>query len=484
MTGEQHRSAATDPDSQPEAATPAVSARVRGADLFAPPYGKQFVGVLTLIVFIAFESIAVATAMPVIVGSLHGLAFYAWGFSALVVGQLFATIVAGEWCDTSGPRRSLAVGAALFGAGLLVAGTAPSMFLFVLGRFLQGLGSGGVMVSTSVVVGRGIPEPLRPRAFSFVSTAWLLPGLIGPVVAGAVADHLSWRVLFLGLFVVLPVPLFLTEPRLGHLRLDPADAAPRKAGRKRLAAAVALGIAAAQYAGQTLQWWSVLLAAAGLALAAPSAVRLLPPRTFRAGRGIPAVVLQAGILAGCFFGAESFIPLALVQVRGLSPTLAGVTLTVGSIGWALGSWYQGRPDLAVTRTRLVRSGSALVTFATAVVFTIVWPQVPAWTSAAVWVLGAGGMGLSMASLSVLLFANVSHTDAGQHSAAMQLSNTLGSVTMVGLAGVLFAYLHPRTGAVGTFMPIGLSMAVLGLAGVWVAGRLPSDARTHQENPAS
>ena len=459
----------------------AQAARGAGRMLFSPPYGKLFVGVLTLIVFIAFESIAVATAMPVIVADLHGLAFYAWGFSALVVGQLFATVVAGEWCDRFGPRTALIAGAALFGAGLLVAGTAPTMAVFVLGRFLQGLGSGGVMVSTNVVVGRGIPEFLRPRAFSFVSTAWLMPGLVGPVVAGAVADHASWRYLFLGLFVALPIPLLLVLPRLRHLQVDPATYRPQP-GRKRLAAAVAVGIAAAQYAGQTLHWWSAVLALGGLALAAPSARKLLPAGTFRARRGIPALAVESGILSGCFFGAESFVPLALVQARHLSPTVAGLTLTVGAIGWSLGSWYQGRPGLAASRVHLVRGGAGLVTFATASVFTIVFDQLPAWTSAAVWVFGAAGMGLSTASLSVLLFANVHQSVAGQNAAALQLSSTLGSVTMVGLAGVLFAYLHPRTGPVGTFLPIGLCMAALGLVGIWVAGRVPSDPSARPKHP--
>ena len=77
----------------------------------------------------------------------------------------------------------------------------------------------------------------------------------------------------------------------------------------------------------------------------PAALRLLPPGTFRAARGLPAVVLLRGIAAGTFIAAESFIPLMLVTQRGLSPTMAGLSLAGGGLTWALGSYVQARPRL-------------------------------------------------------------------------------------------------------------------------------------------
>jgi MFS family permease len=435
-------------------------------------------GALTLVVLVAFEAIAVATAMPVIASDLSALAFYAWGFSAVIVGQLFATVVAGELCDRHGPSSPLVVGCLMFAAGLLVAGSAVNMLMFVLGRFLQGLGGGAVFVSLFVVIGRGIPADLRPRAFSYQSTAWLMPALVGPFVAGAVAQHLSWRWLFFGLLAFVPVPMALVLPRIRHLTLEPIEGSPRP--RRALpAAAVAIGVASLQYAGQVLRWESIPLAIVAVVLIVPGVRRLLPPGTLSARTGIPAIVAQRGVLAGCFFGTEVFVPLVLVQVRGLSPTLAGLTLTAGAVGWTAGSWIQGHRHGRFGRERLVLAGSCFITLAICLVYLVVFHRVPPAMSGLAWAIAGLGMGLSMASLAVLLFANTEVGSAGQDSAAAAMCDTLGQVTMVGIAGVLFAYLHVRTGPVGTFLPIAGVMAAVGVVGVAVATRLPGEAGRRQ-----
>ncbi len=143
---------------------------------------------------------------------------------------------------------------------------------------------------------------------------------------------------------------------------SPADAAePLDVRRIRLALAVAVGAGLLQYAGQDLRPLAAFPAIFGAVLLVPAALRLLPPGTFRAGRGLPAVVLLRGIVSGSFIVAESFIPLTLVTQRGLSVTLAGLTLAAGGGTWALGSWVQARPRLEPHRHGLIRLGMVLVT---------------------------------------------------------------------------------------------------------------------------
>lgn len=454
--------------SQPITAPPA-SLR----ELLTPEYRGLLAGLLTLVFFVAFEAIAVATAMPVIATSLHGLSFYAWGFSAFVVGQMVGTVAGGRWTDRFGPSMPLVAGSAMFAVGLLVAGLSPTMGIFVLGRLLQGLGSGPTMVSLWGVMGRGIPPHLRPRVIALQSTAWLMPALIGPFIAGTVAQHLSWRSLFLGLLVLLPLPLLAILPRLRHLTLEPTE--PAGSSRQLWwAVSVALGVGCVQFAGQTLRWWSIPLALVGVVLVVPGARVLFPAGTFRVRRGLPALVVQRGLLCGCFFGAESFVPLILVDVRGLSPSIAGLTLTAGAIGWTAGSWFQGRPTLPCPREQLVRFGAVSITVGVLAVFTVVWSGVPVWIASLAWIAGGLGMGLSMASMGVLLLAAVAPDEQGRAAASAQISDTLSTAMTVGFAGMLFAYLHARHGAVATFVPIAVAVGCLGLIGVWVAGRLPPD----------
>ena len=124
------------------------------ADQPTPPVSRRAlaIGICTTVVAIAFESIAVATAMPVAARDLDGLDYYAWAFSAFVIGMLFATVVAGRLSDRIGPAKPLFAGLAVFAAGLITAGTAEHMLQLIAGRLVQGLGSGVMNTAAFVLI--------------------------------------------------------------------------------------------------------------------------------------------------------------------------------------------------------------------------------------------------------------------------------------------------------------------------------------------
>ena len=233
----------------------------------------------------------------------------------------------------------------------------------------------------------------------------------------------------------------------------------------------AVGIGLLQYAGQDLTWWSLVALAAGLALVIVSLPRLLPPGTLRFARGIPTVVALRGVFAGAFFGAQAFIPLMLVEHRGLSTTLAGLVLTVGALGWSSGAWWQGRKALRTSRTRLILAGAVLVTVGLVLALVAVFPAVPVWVIGVGSVVSGLGMGLSLASLSVLLLAYTPTREQGAAGAASTMADALGNVALIGGAGVIFALLHDRVGAVPVFASIDLVMIVVALSAVVLAGRV-------------
>ncbi len=445
--------------------------------ILGPAHRWLTLGVVSVIVLVAFEAMSVATAMPVAVADLGGLRFYAWSFSGFLVTSLFAMVVAGERCDAEGPRRPLLAGVAVFAVGLLVAGSAPSMAVFVLGRAVQGLGGGAIIVAVYVVVGRAYEERLRPRLFSALSGAWVLPSIVGPSLSGWVAQHLSWRLVFLAMPVLVVPAVAAMYPRLAALG---GGSAARREGRKRAAAAAAVGVATLQYAGQRHDWFSLPLATAALALLAPTVRLLLPAGTLRFARGLPTSVAMRGVLAGSFFGAETFVPLMLVTERGFSPARAGLLLTGGALGWALGSWFQGRPTAPPERWRLVRTGCALVAVAVLGVAAVLLPGVPTWPAALAWIVGGIGMGLAMASVGVLLLELSPRQDQGANSAALQVSDALASVVTIGAGGAVYAYAVARPGPDdAAFAVIYVAMAVLAVAGAVLASRLrpvPQPAR--------
>ncbi|SCE05454.1 hypothetical protein GA0115239_117813, partial [Streptomyces sp. BpilaLS-43] len=256
--------------------------------------------------------------------------------------------------------------------------------------------------------------------------------------------------------------------------------------RIRLALGISLGAGLLQYAGQDLRWLSLLPAAAGAALLVPAVRGLLPTGTLRAARGLPAVVLLRGVAAGSFIAAESFVPLMLVTQRGLSPTMAGLSLAAGGLTWALGSYVLARPRLEPHREALMVGGMVLVALAIAAAPGVLIEAVPVWTVAVAWGVGCFGMGMVIASTSVLLLKLSAPKEAGANSAALQISDGLANVLLLAGGGAAFAALGG--GAVGAsvhgpagsgtagshpaaFAAVFLPMAAVALAGAWVASRV-------------
>ncbi|MCS0639139.1 MFS transporter [Streptomyces sp. LP05-1] len=447
------------------------------------------VGTVSVVLLIAFEATAVGTAMPVAARELHGVALYAFAFSAYFTTSLFAMVLAGQWSDRSGPLAPLTTGISAFAAGLLLAGTAGSMLVFILGRAVQGLGGGLVIVALYVVVSRAYAEELRPAIMAAFAASWVVPSVVGPLVAGTVTEQLGWRWVFLGIPVLVVLPLALALPAIRRTASGPADPdappVPFDRRRIRLALGISLGAGLLQYAGQHLRLLSLLPALAGAALLVPSVLRLLPRGTYRAARGLPSVVLLRGLAAGSFIAAESFVPLMLVTQRGLSPTLAGLSLAVGGATWALGSFLQSRPRVAPYRERLVVLGMVLVAAAILTAPSVLIPAVPAWIVAVAWAVGCFGMGLVIAATSVLLLKLSAPEEAGANSAALQISDALSNVLLLAGGGAAFAALgggavgaaaHGAAHAAGgshpaAFAAVFLPMAAVALAGSWVATRL-------------
>lgn len=426
-------------------------------------------GIVLVVTLLAFESMAVGTVMPVVASDLDGLALYAWGFSATLISSLLSTVLAGGWVDRSGPARPLMIGLSTFVVGLVVAGAAPAMGVFVAGRAVQGLGTGVSLVAIYVVIARVYPEALRPRVFAALSAAWVLPSLIGPAVGGAVAEHAGWRWVFLGLIPLVIPPALLLVPVIR--RIKPVDAAPGAgpgAGKARYVAAVAVagGAGVLLYGLDSAGWAMLPAAVAGLAGLAYGLPRLLPAGTLRLRRGLPSVVLVRGLLAGAFVGTDVFIPLALTKLHHFSPTQAGIVLTVGALGWSAAAQIQGRSRRP--REFYALLGAVLVT--AGIVLAAVALQLSGWLAAPAWIVGGAGMGFAIGSLSVLLLALSPEDEQGVNSSALQISDTLGSSLVVGAAGALVTGFG--VDRLGTGLAVaGVLFAAIALLGVVAALRL-------------
>jgi MFS family permease len=304
----------------------APAAHGRAGGLWSPGRRSLTVGLVLTITLVAFEALAVSTIMPIVAAELRGIELYGWVFTAFMLGSLIGIVVVGGLIDRRGLGGPFAAGIALFAIGLIVGGLAPSMEILVAARFLQGLGAGTVPPIAYVAIGRSLPEHLRPQMFATLSTAWVLPGVLGPALAGIVGEAVGWRWVFLGLLPLIVLSSAIAFPAVRRIGPDPSDAPNAATLRERGPLAVVVAAGTGLLLAGLTSGEPVLLLVFGLlgaALAIFALRRLTPAGTLRAARGLPAAVLMRGIITFAFFAVDAYVALARQGSPSRRPRSAG-----------------------------------------------------------------------------------------------------------------------------------------------------------------
>jgi len=409
------------------------------------------IGLVLSTTFIAVEALAVITIMPRVARDLGGLSLYGWVFSSFMLGSLIGTVAAGRLLDKVGLAPPFAAGILMFVAGLALAGVAPSMAVLVLGRVLQGVGSGAVPAVSYVAIARSLPDELRPRMMAVLSTAWVLPGLIGPALSAAVAELLGWRWVFAGLIPLVVAAGLLALPSLVRLGRGSAEQDPvqhRLLDSVFVAAGSALllgGLAAHQASVM------ILLPIAGLALAIPALRRLMPGGTLSARRGLPAVMLARALLTFAFFGGDAFVTLTITTVLHHSTAVAGVAITLATLAWTAGSWLQVRSARRWENRAQLRVGLTLLLAGIAGMALSLRPGVPLSVALVAWSVAGLGIGFAYAPTSLMMLREAPAGREGWASASLNLADVLGTALGTGLAGAAIV--------VGSHQGLSMSSAV-------------------------
>lgn len=446
----------------------------RGGSVWSAGRRGLTTGLVLTVSMAALESVSVATILPATTADIGGLELYGWAFSGFMLANLLGITAAGGQADRRGVATPFAAGVGLFVLGLLCAGAAVSMPMLVAGRVVQGFGAGAISAVSYVAVARGYAPAERPHMIALLSSAWVAPGLIGPALAGVVADHLSWRWVFLGLAPCTAAAAALAWPALrklrGHEASDgSAGEAPAEEAHSMLAAlALTVGAAALLYGlGLGPSVPAVSLVVAGGTLGVPALRRLVPDGTLRARRGLPAAIAVMGLLSAAFFAAEAFLPLLLTAIRGRSSTVAGLALTAATVCWTAGAWIQAR--LAPTRSRraMVAAGLLLIAAGIAGTGAVLSERVPVVVAALAWGVAGLGMGVAYSTTALVVLEMAPPGREGAASASMQLANVLGVALGTGFGGAIVALGttagHPSPLAIGIVDLVAIAMAAFALA---------------------
>jgi MFS family permease len=448
--------------------TSADTAPARWREIFAGARGRLTAGLLILEALVAVEIMVVATILPAVQDELHGLQLYGWNYAALTLASFGAVPIAGKLTDRLGPRRVLGAAIGFYVAGLVLAASAPTMLVLVIARFVQGIGGGGLYVVSLSTVAKTYPERIRPRVMALLASMWILPGLLGPPMGALLTETVGWRWAFLA-----PLPLIVLATAMVTPSLRGVGVSEERSKLPVGASLVLMLGAGALLAGLTdLSVWSIPLVVVGAAVTIPALRRITPPGTLTARRGLPAASAAAFLASAAFFAIDGFVPLMLVETRGLSIGAAGIVITASALAWAAGSWWQSRVIGRLGARRLTALGAVQIGAGAAVVAAGLL-DVPLVVPYVGWAIGSVGMGIVFPTIPLSVMGEAeAGREAGELS-SMILMDYLGVGIGAGLGGASLALadagtLSIREGLAGAF-GVGIVAAVL-LA--LVARRLP------------
>jgi MFS family permease len=466
---------------------PQQSSRQLTRSLWAPENRALVTGLVLTTTFIAVEALAVLTIMPRVARDLGGLSLYGWVFSAFMLASLVGAVAAGRDADRVGPARPYLLGIALFAAGLAVSGLAPSMPVLVVGRSLQGLGAGAAPAIAYVAIGRSLPERVRPQMMAVLSTAWVIPALIGPLLAAGVTRAFGWRVVFLGLIPLVALAGALSLGplvRIGRPRRIDSTSGARSIDEHALGDALRTAVGGAlvlQALASSAPVVAAALAALGLAVGVPALRRLLPGGTLAARRGLPATILSRGLLTFAFFGADAYVTLAFTTVLHHSTTTTGLFITLPTLTWTAGSWLQARLNERREGRGFIRAGLVLLLGGIAGMAISLRPGVSVAVAFLAWSTAGLGMGLAYAPNSLLTLREATADRTGWASASLNLADVLGTALGTGLGGGALVLASNQGWPLSTGVTLAFAIAATGgLVGLSVTPRLPSQRAGRQE----
>jgi len=406
-----------------------------------------FTGLMLVMLLAALDQTIVATALPTIVGDLGGLSHISWVVTAYLLATTAVTPIYGKLGDLYGRKIVLQAGLVLFLAGSALCGAAQSLTMLIVFRAIQGLGGGGLMVSTMAAIGDVVPPRDRGRYQGFFGAVFGLASVIGPLLGGFFTSNLSWRWIFyvnlpLGVvaFVVLAATLPARKEEERHHVVDYLGAAL-------LAACLSAIVLASTLGGTSYSWTSgVILSLEALALVLVvlfvvaerrASEPVLPPHLFR--NRVFSVTSAIGLVVGfALFGSVTYLPLFLQVVNGASPTSSGLQILPLMGGLLLTSIASGQ---LISRTGNYKV-FPIVGTAVMVVGLVLLSRMDARTSrpvasAFMFVLGLG-LGMVMQVLVLAVQNAVEYHDLGVATSGATLFRSIGGALGTAILGSIFS----------------------------------------------
>ncbi|MBU7317017.1 MFS transporter [Paenibacillus oleatilyticus] len=413
--------------------------------IFDVKYRALTIGIILVLTTVAFEGLAITTIAPNLAQSLQGIHLYGWIFSAFLLSQIVGTTVMGQQIDKRGVFKSILASFGIFVLGIVIAAVSFNMHMLIVGRAFQGFGAGALITCVYTSVTLSYPDALRTKILAAFSMAFVLPSLIGPYVAGLIAAYISWRFVFWIVLPLIVLALSLTFRSFRNLQNLQAQltSAPKDSSKEMHAIVLAIGTGLLLTGlGTISDWKGVVLSIVGGFVMIPSLRKLLPQGTFSVKRGLPATMASRGLYVACYFATESFVILALTEVKGFSEELAGLIVAAGALSWSAAAWLQSKLDERDRghgrKSRVILGIGIMIVGVTLVITAIVYSGGGVSLVLLSQIITGFGVGLANPTTGAIALQQAQAGKEGEISATLQFVDSFSIGLSIGVSGALIA----------------------------------------------
>lgn len=389
----------------------------------------------------AIEGTIVSTAMPTIIGSLHGVELMNWVFSIFLLTTAMATPIYGKFADRNGRKPVFVLGLILFIIGSCLCGLSQNMVQLIIFRAIQGIGAGAIQPVTFTIIADIYPFEKRAKVLGLNGSAWGVAAVIAPLLGGFIVEKMSWHWIFyinlpIGVLTLILVLIFYKE------KVKHSQTSIDWAGSFWLLVMLLSIMLIFQFLGQTLNWTIIIALVIVGALGGyfffrqeKKAVDPIITLSLFKNRTFVTQNMVALLISGFLIGFEAYMPMWVQAILGMRPSEAGFVITPSSLMWIVGSFIAGRlimkysPQKVLTGTLLWLMVGAIVMALNPIDATFGWFLL--------WAAFMGvAFGLIITTTTVTVQNLVPRSQVGVATSLNTLSRTLGQTLLVSIYGIV------------------------------------------------